>query len=253
MASPTELPTIESINLSLPPSTLNPKALAYTKQHCTEAVTNHTIRSAYWAILISKKLPEFTTKPPNLETVVLSCLLHDLGWAKTPHLLSADKRFEVDSANLAREFIQASSPETNESTTQRVWDAIALHTSGSIARHAAPEVALTYLGVIADFMGPTIRGPGDEVLIISEEYEAVMRAFPRAGFNVDGFKGIMCWLCRTKAETTFDNWVGAFGREFGTDGLGGEREVYARTWEERQATQFLIPGLEALEALDPKV
>lgn len=127
-----------------------------------------------------------------------------------------------------------------------------MHTSGSIARHAAPEVSLTHLGVVADFMGPSLCGPGDEVLITPEEYEAVMRVFPRAGFNRDGFKSVMCWLCRTKPETTYDNWVGAFGRSFGTDGVGGGRDLYAKTWEERQSVQFLLPGLDALEAQDPK-
>jgi hypothetical protein len=259
MVSPTqELPVVESIGLELPPSKLAPKAFAYAKHHCTEAVYNHAIRSAYWAILIAKKLPEFTNNPNlNLEAVVIGAILHDMGWAKTPDLLSSDKRFEVDSANIAREFIKSeqSTEDTtsiDEATTQRIWDAIALHTSDSIARHAAPEVALTHLGVVADFMGPSLRGPGEEVLITPEEYGAVMRVFPRAGFNREALKSVMCWLCRTKPETTYDNWISAFGRSFGTDGVGGGRDLYTKTWEERQSVHFLLPGLDALEAQDPK-
>ncbi|KAJ5860386.1 uncharacterized protein N7529_007696 [Penicillium soppii] len=259
MTSPTqELPVVESIGLELPPSKLAPKAFAYAKEHCTEAVYNHAIRSAYWAILIAKKLPEFKDNPDlNLEAVVIGCILHDMGWAKTPDLLSTDKRFEVDSANIAREFIKSekSSEDATESideaTTQRIWDSIALHTTGSIARHAAPEVALTHLGVVADFMGPSLRGPCDEELITPEEYGTIMRVFPRAGFNADGFKNIMCWLCRTKPETTYNNWVGAFGRTYGTDSVGGGRDLYAKAWEERQSVNFLLPGLDALEAKDP--
>ncbi|KAJ5818932.1 cAMP receptor (Car4), partial [Penicillium riverlandense] len=228
-----ELPTVPEIGLEPPPSKLASKAFSYAKQHCTEAVYNHTIRSAYWALIIAKKLPEFSQNAQlNLDAVIIGCILHDIGWAKTPELLSTDKRFEVDGANIARDFIKNEQNQMNadglmsEAVIQRVWDAIALHATGSIARHAAPEVALTNLGVAADFAGPSLRGPDDMALITSQEYHAIMTVFPRAGFNRDGFKEIMCWLCRTKPKTTYDNWVGSFGRNFGTNGVGAGREEY---------------------------
>ena len=39
-----------------------------------------------------------------------------------------------------------------------MWDTIALHPTASIARYAAPEVALTQLGVITDVLGPELKG-----------------------------------------------------------------------------------------------
>ncbi|KAJ5481948.1 metal dependent phosphohydrolase [Penicillium sp. IBT 31633x] len=257
MASPNEgIPAIPAIGLELPPSTLTPRALAYAKKHCTETVYNHAVRSAYWAVLIASKLAHFKQNPQlNLEAVVISCILHDMGWATTPELLSKDKRFEVDSANIARDLIKAEQSRENteyldEATIQRIWDAIALHTTGSIARYGAPEVALTNLGVSADFMGPHLPGPDGTPLITPQEYAAVMRVFPRAGFNKEGFKDIMCALCRTKPETTYDNFVGEFGRIFGTDGVGGGRDEYAQAWKTAQKVQRLLSGLDALEALD---
>lgn len=100
-------------------------------------------------------------------------------------------------------------------------------------------------------MGPNPRGPGDVALITGRGYE-VMRVFPRAGFNREGFKDIMCRLCRDKPQTTYDNVVGAFGRAFGTDGVGGGRDQYVEAWEGSQGPQVLLAGLDALETLDPK-
>ncbi|KAL5343560.1 hypothetical protein BJX70DRAFT_352814 [Aspergillus crustosus] len=179
-----------------------------------------------------------------------------MGWPKTRDLLSTDKRFEVDGANIAREFIKAEHKKGNgveefdKDCVQRIWDSIALHATGSIARHGAPEAALTHLGVIADFLGPSLRGPNYEDLITTQEYEEVIQLFPRAGFNRDGFKEIICSICRAKPETTYDNWTGNFGREFGVDGHGEGRVQYTQAWEEAQSVRVLLPALDGLEALE---
>ncbi|KAJ6134067.1 hypothetical protein N7523_000389 [Penicillium sp. IBT 18751x] len=223
-----------------------------------EAVFNHAMRSAYWAMIIARKLPEFHDNPRlNLVAVFVSCILHDMGWAKTPELISADKRFEVDGANIARDFIHnelshAGTEPWSDDTIQRVWDSIALHTTPSIARHAAPDVALTNLGITADFAGPALPGPDGEPLITYEEYCAVMKIFPRAGFNSDGFKDIMCWLCRTKPETTYDNFVGDFGCRFGPDGTGKGVEEFKSARAARQTIDVLMSGLEKLDSIDPQ-
>lgn len=109
-----------------------------------------------------------------------------------------------------------------------MWDAVALHFTPSIARFAAPMVVLTHLGVIADFSGPNLTSPGGEQLISLAEYRAMMEVFPCTCFDCEGLKIITCWLCRTKPETTFDNWVSRFGLRFGTDGTGSGTEAYTR-------------------------
>ncbi|GLI73422.1 hypothetical protein PoHVEF18_001639 [Penicillium ochrochloron] len=255
------LPTLPEVGIVPPSSPLTLKAFEFAKQHCTETVYNHAIRSGYWAAIIAKKLPEFHDNTSlNLEMVFVSCILHDMGWANTPELLSTDKRFEVDGANIARDFLlnemrHVNDGNLNEPTIQRVWDSIALHTTASIARYAAPEVALTHLGITADFFGPNFPGPDGKPLISPEEYRAVMNVFPRAGFNTDGFKKIMCGLCRTKPATTYDNFVSVIGRKYGLDGNGEGREEYTKAWEvsQIQLDSFLVRGLDALEdAHDPK-
>lgn len=260
MAVPKSLPDVPSIGLQAPDFPIAAKAYHFAREHCDAAVYNHAARAAYWALILSKKLPEFRTIHVDLEVVVVSCILHDMGWARSQELLSSDKRFEVDSANIARDFLHKAfadyDPGTSESgewskaRAQRMWDAVALHSTPSIARFAAPEVALTHLGVIADFTGPNLTGPGGEQLISLAEYRAVMEAFPRAGFDREGLKRITCWLCRTKPETTFDNWVGGFGLRYGTDGAGAGKEAFTRAWEEAQAVAALLPSLDNLESLD---
>ncbi|KAL4863573.1 hypothetical protein BDV12DRAFT_201945 [Aspergillus spectabilis] len=179
-----------------------------------------------------------------------------MGWTKTQELLPTDKRFEVDGANIARKFIRAEQENGNgtesidEARIQRVWDAIALHATGSIARHAAPEVTLTHIGVIADFLGPSLRGPGDMGLITTREYEEIMRLFPQAGFNREDLKKIICSLCRANPESINDNWTGTFGRKIGTDGHGEGRVQYTQAWKEAQSVRVLPPALDALEVLE---
>lgn len=60
----------------------------------------------------------------------------------------------------------------------------------------------------------------------------------------------MCGLCRRKPETTYDNFVGGLGREFGYDGEGEGREEYMNLWEENQVADLLLQGLDALDHVD---
>ncbi|KAJ4154748.1 hypothetical protein LMH87_000027 [Akanthomyces muscarius] len=204
------LPNLPSFGLEFPPSKIVHAALAFAKHHCNLPTYNHALRSAYWAAIIAKRNPPLSGSELDLELVILSCILHDMGWAETKDLLSSDKRFEVDGANIARDFINkfntqegVDASEWDHSRIQRCWDAIALHTTFSIARYAAPEVAAAASGILADFQGPYFpNGPGGENLITLDEYLAK----------------VMCGICRDKGVTTFDNFVGDFGIQFGLDG-----------------------------------
>jgi hypothetical protein len=255
MSSSNILPDLPKIDLTFPSSLLATAAFEYTKKHTSEGVYNHTVRSAYWALILAKKLPQFAGI--NLETVVVSCLLHDMGWATTKEILSQDRRFEVDGADIARTWLLANSSTDGGSTEHKaegtwdphriqiVWDSIALHTTGSIALYKEPEVALTHLGIGVDFVGPNF--PGDAITL--QEFREVVRAFPRVGFGAEDFKEVMCGLCRDKAATTFDNFVGDYGRKYGYDGKGTGKEDYERKWTEAAGPDRLVAGLESLQTI----
>jgi hypothetical protein len=114
----------------------------------------------------------------------------------TEHYSSPDKRFEVDSANAARGFLEQHG--IPKEATQLLWDAIALHQTLGVAQYKEPVVALLYHGVGFDVMG-------DRFEELSEQTRhQVVSAFPRDGFKnqilhafLDGF--------RHKPETTFGN------------------------------------------------
>lgn len=91
------------------------------------------------------------------------------------------------------------------------------------------------MGIGADFFGPYYPPGSTEPgqLILVEEYTEIVSAFPRAGFKGDMI-GIMCGLCRNKKETTWDNYVGEFGAEFGLDGKGSGKEEFAAEYEARR-------------------
>ena len=61
------------------------------------------------------------------------------------------RRFEVDSADQARRFLQGHG--VPEDSIRRVWTAIALHTTPGIPEFMEPEVALVTAGVEYDVLG----------------------------------------------------------------------------------------------------
>jgi HD superfamily phosphodiesterase len=102
------------------------------------------MRSWLFAILLS----EGAELAPDPELLAVSAVLHDLGLT---YRHTAENRFEVDGANAARAFLKDRGISTQQ--TQLVWDAIALHTTPSIAPHKEPEVAMTHLGITVDVVG----------------------------------------------------------------------------------------------------
>jgi hypothetical protein len=127
-------------------------------------------------------------------------------------LVSKDKRFEIDGANAARDFLrnEALASEWDKHRLQLVWDAIALHTTFSIAVEKEIEVQSCAIGILADFSGPEKSIGG---VLTREVWNGIVEDFPRDGFR-DGVKEALCHLCRTKPETTYDDWVADFGTKY---------------------------------------
>lgn len=136
-------------------------------------------------------------------------------------LVTQDKRFEVDGAFAARNFVSQS--RSNEKwprpRLQLIWDAIALHTTPDIAAFKEPEVALVSAGTLTELVGPALAAEqfGSLITVTQDEWDAIASEFPRPGLR--GYlRGVMVGLCRMKPETTYRNFVGDYGEVF----LGGE-------------------------------
>ena len=149
----------------------------------------HSSRVYYWGALTGKRRGLHF----DPELLYAGAMFHDMGL--TPEYASADKRFEVDSANAARDFLRSHGIAEREIET--VWTAIALHTTPGVPPHMHPVIALVTAGVEMDVLGIAFSE------FTEAEREAVVRAHLRPGhfkeeiiqaFN-DGF--------HHKPETTF--------------------------------------------------
>ena len=106
---------------------------------------NHSVRVFVFGAM--KGIRQKLTFDPEL--LYIAALFHDLGLVDAYH--TETKRFEVDSADAAREFLKSHG--ISELKTDLVWEAIALHTTPGIPQYMRPEIALTNAGVLVDVVG----------------------------------------------------------------------------------------------------
>ena len=184
-------------------------SIAFARAHASDLVYNHVVRSWLFGTIIAGKLPSL--KDIDLEVHAVSALLHDLGWDSTGELVSKDKRFEIDGAIAARAFLEREiQPRWDSRRLQLVFDSIALHTTASISAYKEPEVAACTMGIDIDFFGPDGSPNGT---ITWDEFDAVNKEFPRLRF-FNGTTEIFLGLCRTKPNTTYDNFLSDFGEVY---------------------------------------
>ncbi|BAV05401.1 HD domain-containing protein [Filimonas lacunae] len=176
--------------ISIPDSSIATQATELLLEHGTPFIYNHSLRVFVFASLNARR----NQVAHDAELLYISAVFHDLGLV--PHYSSPDKRFEVDGANAARDFMKGHG--LPKESLQLVWDAIALHTTIGVAEHKEAEVALLYSGVGLDVMGE-----GYEHLSAANRNE-IVAAFPRDDFKnriiPAFFRGF-----EHKTDTTFGN------------------------------------------------
>ncbi|WP_028800168.1 HD domain-containing protein [Streptomyces sp. 142MFCol3.1] len=128
------------------------------------------------------------------ELLYVGAMFHDLGL--TERLRRTDQRFEIDGADEARRFLHAHGI-TGE-PADRVWTAVALHTTPEIPLHMAPEVALVTRGVELDVLGIGYHAISDE------QRAAVVAAHPRPDFK-NRILAAFTEGIKDRAGTTFGN------------------------------------------------
>jgi hypothetical protein len=128
---------------------------------------HHSSRVYYWGALTGKRRG-FRFDP---ELLYAGAMFHDMGL--TPKHASAHERFEVDSANAARDFLRSHG--IAERDIETVWTAIALHTTPGIPPHMPSVIALVTAGVEMDVLGIAFAE------FTEAEREAVVHAHPRPG------------------------------------------------------------------------
>ncbi len=130
----------------------------------------HSTRVYFWGALTGKR--EGLMVDPEL--LYTGAMFHDIGLTQS-HCKSR-LRFEVDGANAAREFLRSHG--ISERDIEKVWTAIALHTTPGIPAHMHPEIALVQIGAAMDALGHGYDHFTDE------QREAVIAAYPRQRGNL---------------------------------------------------------------------
>src|SRR5260370_18209024 len=175
--------------IRIPDSKLAREATELVRDTESPLLFHHSSRVYYWGALAGKR--RGLRFDPEL--LYAGAMFHDMGL--THQHSSQTERFEVDSANAARDFLR--SHRIAQRDIETVWTAIALHTTPGIPQHMHPVVALVTAGVEMDVLG----------LAYSEytetEREAVVRAHPRPGrFKEEIIQAFYDGFHR-KPETTF--------------------------------------------------
>jgi len=152
---------------------------------------HHSSRVYFWGALAGKRRGlKF-----DRELLYAGAMFHDMGLI--PAYSSAHERFEVDSANTARDFLSSHSIAQDDIDT--VWTAIALHTTPGIPQHMHPVVALVTAGVEMDVLGLGYAGYSDA------EREAVVHGHPRSGQFMEDIIQAFYDGNKHKPDTTFGN------------------------------------------------
>jgi HD domain len=152
---------------------------------------HHSSRVYYWGALAGKRRG-LDFEP---ELLYAGAMFHDMGL--TPQYASADKRFEVDGANVARDFLRSHG--IAERDIETVWTAIALHTTPGIPGHMHPVIALITAGVEMDVLGIAYSE------FTEADRQAVVQAHPRpARFKEEIIQAFYDGI-HHKPETTFGN------------------------------------------------
>jgi len=131
--------------IEIPDSRLVSDATAFVREAEDDLLYHHSRRVFLFAALHGKRLG----LEPDPELLYVGALFHDLGL--TPRFANDTRRFEVDSAHVARGFLR--DHDVPEDGVARVFLAVALHTTPNIPEFLEPEVALVTAGVETDVLG----------------------------------------------------------------------------------------------------
>jgi HD domain len=176
--------------VAVPDTKLAREATELVRGSTTDLVYNHS-RRVYWFGSLQGRNRDLSFDP---ELLYVGAMFHDLGL--NPEHRGSGRRFEVDSADESRRFLQRHG--VPEDSIRRVWTAIVLHTTPGIPEFMEPEVALVTAGVEYDVLG---IGYHD---ISGADRAEITALHPRPGFKRSILQAFTEGIA-PKPETTFGN------------------------------------------------
>lgn len=176
--------------ITVPDSAIAREATELVRDVETELVYAHSHRVFLFGSLRGQDLG----RDYDPELLYIGAMFHDLGL--TEKYRTDDQRFEIDAADVARDFLKGHGFSDQDAET--VWASIALHTTPMVPLHMAPLIELVTRGVELDVMGV------DYHAITDEQREQIVAAHPRPGFKEGIIQAFSDGL-RHRPETTFGN------------------------------------------------
>jgi hypothetical protein len=176
--------------VTVPDTKLARDATELVRDSTTDLVYHHS-RRVFWFGSVQGRHRGISFDP---ELLYIGAMFHDLGLNK--QFGDSGRRFEVDSADEARRFLQGHG--APEDSIRRVWTAIALHTTPGIPEFMEPEVALVTAGVEYDVLGIGYHDISDV------DRAEIIALHPRPDFK-RSILGAFTEGIAPKPETTFGN------------------------------------------------
>jgi HD superfamily phosphodiesterase len=184
------------LGVRIPDSAIAREATQLLRDSASDLLFQHSMRVYLWGALAADR-KQLTFDP---ELLYVGAMFHDLGLTERFHKSSL--RFEVDGANAARDLLRSHG--IPQADVDKVWSAIALHTTPGIPEFLHAEAALLHLATGLDVAGRSYEQ------FTEEEREAVLAAYPRGkGFKqriIDTFHAGL----KDRPATTF----GTFNDDF---------------------------------------
>ena len=156
--------------LSVPDTPLARDITEYVREVHDDLLFHHSRRVYFFGAMHGQR----RGLAPDLELLYAGAMFHDVGLTE-PYRSTSSVRFEVDGANVARDFLIERG--IDAALAQKVWLGIALHTTPGVPEFLEPEIALVSAGVETDVLGLGRDCLGPEAL------EAVTAVHPRPDFK----------------------------------------------------------------------
>jgi hypothetical protein len=182
--------------LLIPDSALAREATELVRDTESELLFLHSMRVYAWGALAGRR----RTLGFDPELLYIGAMFHDFGL--TERFSDSTLRFEVDGANAAADFLRHHGIVQRD--IDKIWTAIALHTTPGIPQFMHPEAALLHVAAGMDVAGRAYAE------FTPEEREAVTAAWPRA----DNFKQAIIDAFYDGLKHRPDSTFGTFNDDF---------------------------------------
>ena len=176
--------------VAVPDTKLAREATELVRGATSDLIYHHSRRVYWWGSLQGRNR-DLSFDP---ELLYIGAMFHDLGLNE--QFRSSGRRFEVDSADEARRYLQGHG--VPEDSIRRVWTAIALHTTPGIPLYMEPEVALVTVGVEYDVLGIGYHDISDA------DRAAITALHPRPDFKHSILRAFTDGIA-PRPQTTFGN------------------------------------------------